>query len=156
MGLWRLRGLDTLQAQLADLGEELAGKAAVVGAREAFRPVLDTAKAMVPRDTGALAEALTMGTAKMNGGVAVGIIVGKGRALAANIAAAAFGEAQIGRLPPARRWHFIEFGTSRQPPQPFLRPAIDQGAEGVLARLQTTMNKSIQRVASRKGKGGGK
>lgn len=150
---FRVRGLDAVKAQLRALGEELATKAAKGAARAAFKPVLDAAKALAPRDTGALADSLVLASAVTpTGGAAVGIRIGKGRGAAqARVAAAAFGEAQIEKLPPARRWHFTEFGTSRQPAHPFLRPAFDASVQTVVDSIAAELKKAIARAIKKGG-----
>lgn len=147
----KIKGLDKLQAQLKELGPQLGGKALTQAGREAFRPVLEAAKALAPSDTGALRESLRLGTAKIKDGVAVGVVIGGGaRAKQAKVAAAAFGERH---MPPARRWHMAEFGTANQPAQPFLRPAIDSQAASTVERLKPALQRAIARAVKKRGGG---
>lgn len=148
----KVKGLKELEGQLKALGTQLAGKALTRAGREAFRPVLEAAKSMAPEDTGELRESLRMGTAKLKGGgVAVGVVIGGGaRAKQAKVAAAAFGERH---RPAARRWHFAEFGTAKQPAQPFLRPAIDSQAAGTVDRLVPSLQREIARIVKKRGGG---
>jgi HK97 gp10 family phage protein len=152
----QVRGLNVLLEQLNALQLELAAKALAKAGRAAFKPVLDAAKAMAPRDTGALADSLVLKVEKPKGddGVfRVGIKIGKGKgAKQAKLAAAAFGEGQSKSLPPARRWHFIELGTSKLAAHPFLRPALDQNANRVVELLKVELRKSID-AAVKKGAG---
>ena len=45
------------------------------------------------------------------------------------------------------RWHFEEFGTSRQSARPFLRPAFDQTHEAVVARFKAELAKRIDKAS---------
>lgn len=153
-----VRGLSTLQAQLRSISAEMAGKALQGAARASFKRVKDTARALAPRDTGALASAINIGTAKGPGDsvAIVGLVVASNSTdmKQATLAAAAFGESQSTRLPPARRWHFAELGTARQAPHPFLRPALDQNAQAVVDDLKPQLNKKIAAAIKKHGGGG--
>ena len=157
---FKLQGLSELQNQLKELRDvQLAAKVLARAARRAFKPVLEAAKALVPRDSGDLAESLTITVKRPKGGdavVVVGIKVGTGKANQARVAAAAFGEAQSRRVPPALRWHFIELGTSELAAQPFLRPALEANAPAVLEALKAELAQGIARVLKKRAKGGGK
>lgn len=139
----RCDGLHALQAQLVDLGAKLGTKVLAQAARKAFMPVFETARQLVPvGDTAELAFSIALAVKKTSSGedvVRVGLkIVGKGGA---------------NGLPPARRWHFIEFGTSRMAAQPFMRPALDQNVQVVLELLKVELQKSINRALKRQAKG---
>lgn len=41
-------------------------------------------------------------------------------------------------------WDCVEFGTSKQRPQPFIRPAVEKGMEELQDRLQKAFVKSIK------------
>lgn len=143
----KLQGLSALLDQLVELGPELGQKTLVSAARRAFKPVLTTARQLVPVDSGALRESLRLASIKPKGGEAVAVVgIIFGAAKQAAVAAAAFG----GGMPPARRWHFIEFGTAHQAAHPFLRPALDQNASAVLELLRDEMSKGIIRAAAKK------
>jgi HK97 gp10 family phage protein len=143
--------MDKLLAQLKELEAELAVKALATAARKAFKPVLDAAKAMVPRHSGALADAIKLRVERPSAGdtvVRVGLMIGSSRlAKQAQVAAAAFGEAQSTELPPARRWHFVELGTAHQAAHPYLRPALDHNASAVLDILRVELDAAIKKVA---------
>lgn len=149
----QVRGMKGLLEQLTRLQADLAAKALAKAGRAAFKPVLDAAKAMAPRDTGALADSLVLKVEKPKGddGVfRVGIKIGKGKAAKqAVIAAAAFGEGQSKGLPPARRWHFIELGTSKLAAHPFLRPALDQNAALVVELLKAQLQAQIFKAVNK-------
>jgi HK97 gp10 family phage protein len=137
-------GLDTLQAQLLDLGAELAVKTLAQAARKAFKPVLDAAKENVPIWSGALRDSIKLTVKKPSEGdavVVVGLYIGKDAGY------------DTGELPPERRWHFIELGTSKYPAHPYLRPALDGNASNVLDALKTEIAAAIERAVRRKSRG---
>lgn len=45
------------------------------------------------------------------------------------------------------RWHLLEFGTSNQKAQPFLRPAWDANVRKAVERFEKKMSKSIAKLA---------
>lgn len=139
----KLDGLAGLQAQLLDLGDTKLGvKALASAARQAFKPVLEAARALVPVDTGELRDALRLTVLKPKGGdavVVVGLRIGSGTKGSK-------------KLPPARRWHWVELGTVHMAAHPFLRPALDQNAQGVLDALKDEIAKSIAKIQRKAGK----
>lgn len=143
----KVSGLDALQAQLVALGTELGIKALAQAARKAFLPVIDAARALVPKYSGALAAAIKISVAKPRAGdgvVVVGLYIGAGPKDSA-------GGALLGRaeLPPARRWHLIELGTSKLAAHPYIRPAFESNVAGILsglkAELQISITKALQK-----------
>lgn len=139
------RQLDRLKAQV-----DAQSKAMASVARKAFKPVLDEAKALAPRDTGELADSIKMKTERPKSGdaaVKVGLTIGRsGRARQASVASAAFGEGQSKALPAARRWHFVELGTAHEAAQPFLRPALDRRSSEVMDVIRAELRAEIDRA----------
>lgn len=153
-----IRGLHGLTAQLKAIATETQPKLLRGAMRSAFKRVQDSARSKVPVASGALHAAINLGSARAkNGALAVGIVItgASGRTTEmAKLAAAAFGEQTVrhSSTPPARRWHLTEFGSAHQAPTPFLRPAMDENAQGVVDELGRQLRKRIQRAAkSRKG-----
>jgi HK97 gp10 family phage protein len=138
----KVEGLAALQAQLVELGGEMGVKALAQAARKAFKPVLESAKGLVPKHSGALRDAIKVSVLKPGADsvVVVGLRIGGG-------------PKGSKELPAARRWHFIEFGTAHMAAHPFLRPALDQNAAKVLEDLKTELAKSIQKAIAKKAKG---
>jgi HK97 gp10 family phage protein len=136
----KVTGLDGLLGQLNDLGEELSAKVLDSAVRRAFQPVLDRAKELAPKDSGALADALRLSVVHPDDGlVAVGIVVaGPARTQKGGKT----GDADT--LPPARRWHFPELGTAKMAPHPYLRPAFD--AANTVDRLAVEIQAGIDRA----------
>ncbi len=141
---FKLEGLAALQDQLTALGDVSLGvKALAQAARQAFKPVLESARAMVPVDSGELRAALRLTVVKPKGGAAASVVV---------VGLRIGGSKGAKGIPPARRWHFIEFGTAHMSAHPFLRNALDQNASGVLEALKTELAKSIQKALKKQGK----
>lgn len=145
----KIDGVKELHKKLRELeNQALAAKVIAAAMRKAFKPVLDAAKAMVPVDEGLLRESMSLTMRKgKSGTIQVGIRIGGGaRSKQAAAAGAAFGGGSD--LPPARRWHFIEFGTSDLAAHPFLRPALDSSAERVLAILRDELAAGLRKVTT--------
>lgn len=136
----QLKGLNSLQAQLSEFGAIAAAKALSRAARRAFLPVLEAAVSMAPIDTGDLRASIRITVVKPKSGDAA-VVVGLRFAKVPLVP---------GKLPPARRWHFIEFGTAFIAAHPFLRPALDQNAKKVTDLLQAELNKEIGRLRSKR------
>ncbi len=142
---FKVTGLAALEAQLTELGTELGAKALAQAARQAFKPVVAAAKAMVPvsdLDDDHLRDSIRLTVVKPKGDgsvVVVGIRIAGGNPKGA-------------RVPPARRWHFVELGTAHQAAHPYLRPALDQNAAAVLDLLKTEIVKSIQKALRKRAK----
>jgi HK97 gp10 family phage protein len=152
-----VRGLEGLQEQLRAVGAEMGRDALTKAARAAFKRVAETAKQLVPADTGALRESIAVRAAKPKSGavVAVGLAItaNSTRAKQARVAAALMGESQSKALPPSRRWHFVELGTSKRGARPFLRPALDMNAQGVIDDLGGQLRKKIAAAIKAKSRG---
>lgn len=146
---FKLQGLEALKHQLGGLEAVVAAKAMARAARIAFLPVLETAKVLVPVDTGLTRDAIKLQVQRPKGGggdavVKVGLRI-----------AAAKGAQKLGdkTASPHWRWHFIELGTRFQPAHPFLRPALDQNAARVVDVFRDELAKGIARALKRQGKG---
>lgn len=137
----KVEGLAQLEARLLELKTEIAVRVLARAALVAFEPVLEAAKAGVPTESGELREAIRITTRKPSSGDTV-VVVG----LRINPTTPLPGDES-----PARRWHFIEFGTAHVAAHPFLRPALDQNADRVLSLLKEELAAGIERAARRQG-----
>lgn len=139
----KLHGLEGLKSQLDELQAEAAGKTLARAARKAFAPVLATAQALVPVDTGLLRDSIKLVSVRAKDGEAV-VTVGLK-------VAAAKGAAKLGRrtISAHWRWHFVELGTRHMAAKPFLRPALDQNAQQVLDVLRDELLKGVARALKR-------
>lgn len=154
----KVTGLEAVKAQLKEVSSDMAAKVLASAGRAVFKRVADTAKQLVPKDSGDLQEAIVVRVVKPKGGngpliVGIKVVASTGKSKQATMAAAAFGEAQTRRLPPARRWHFIELGTKNRAPQPFLRPALDMNAQSVIDDLSDELRKKIAAAVKKKSRG---
>lgn len=167
----QLQGMEGLQAQLVELGAELGAKTLAAAARRAMKPVLDTARSLVPVLSGDLRDALRLTVVKPDAGdavVAVGITISsqsaRGKAIKAAVKKAVGGEAAakglkvtrvsvsgggLNELPPSKRWWFIELGTVKLAAHPFLRPALDQNVDVVLSALKEELAQGIERAVKK-------
>lgn len=150
----KVQGLKELQKQLRQLAAETQPKLLKAAVRAAFKPVLASAKAKVPVDTGELQAGIALATAedKKGGIVAAGLLISSNTTALkqARVAAAAFGEAQY-RGAPGRRWHLTELGTKHSKAQPFLRPALDENASAVVEGLKRALAQRIKRALKKQG-----
>lgn len=154
----KVEGLQALQAQLLGIGAELGQKKLAAAARKAFAPVIDRARQLAPTWSGALRDAIKLTVKKPKGGelvVAVGMYLSK----PSSSSTPAFGPQREGagadELPPARRYHFVEFGTVKMAAHPFIRPAFDANVGQIIEILKAELVKGIARAVKAKGKGGG-
>lgn len=104
-------GVEQLFANLRALPVELQKKVLGPAVRKAAQPMRDTAEGLAPKETGRLAAAVSMARDKQPqfAGMDVRYVVfvkykGAGAAL---------------------YWRYVEFGTSKMAPQPFMRPAFE-------------------------------
>lgn len=147
----KVQGLNALQAQLLELGAETGAKVLRTAARKAFVPVFDAAHrlALPSMDSGALMDAITLVVVKPKAG---DVVTAVGLKISAKISRRA--AHTLAHRNPARRWHFIEFGTVHMAAQPFLRPAMDANAQVVVDILKQELVKGIRRATKRKARGG--
>lgn len=123
-----VKGLKELDEALARLPKGYAKNVLRKAWAEASAPLVADIKANAPVDTGALRDSIRVermgGEAKDEVKMQIGV----------------FGEFY---------GHFQEFGTSRQPARPFVRPAIDRHAAGLVERFRKIVGESIERAAAR-------
>ena len=133
---YKLEGLRELQGQLEDLGAELAVKILARSLRKAFQPVLQSAMGNLLThhniESGDLLAAIHLVAVKPKSGSTV-----------ASIGLMISAKKTTSKIPPARRWHWIEFGTAHSPAHPFLRPALEANAQLVLDVLRVEIGAAI-------------
>jgi HK97 gp10 family phage protein len=142
-----VHGTKALNQQLVDLGAELGAKLIARAARKAFEPVLQAARQLVPVDSGLTRDHIRLTVKRPTDGDAV-VVVGLKIAKAKDASVSS----RSGRkaTDPSWRWHFIELGTAFQTKRPFLRPALDQNAEGVINALKDELAAEINRVVRKR------
>lgn len=152
----RMTGARELDRVLSSLKATTARGITRRAMAQALEPVAETARGLVPRDSGKLADS-----------------IGVGSKLVKNQARAARTSRDVQSMyvgPRSSMAHLVEFGTGPRfqkngkfvgvmPPQPFMRPAWDAKREEVLARLtddiREEIDKTLARMARRAAKAGG-
>jgi HK97 gp10 family phage protein len=120
----KMTGGPELERALRELGGNIAGRLGGNAVRAGARVIANEAKQRVPVRTGALRKSIRVFTERADRGGTVR-------------------QAWVGtRL--FYSW-FVEFGTSKQPPQPFLRPARDEGAQKAVDKIVENLSAGIER-----------
>lgn len=115
--------------------------------------VLADAKALVPRRTGELYDALDVTPVRQLGGnmtdrlAAVGLRIK--RMPKGKIGVGTGG----GDLRPRSYWHLVEFGTAHSPAHPFIRPAFDRNAAQLVEDFKRIVAAGLERVTKRARRG---
>lgn len=124
-GIEGAAALDKVLGQLpAEIGEDVLQRAIRKGAAL----IVKEARKRVPVRSGELKKA---------------IAVNKGKARKA-------GRLFIGfRKPHSRRAHLTEFGTSTQPAQPFIRPALEKKGQAAIDAIGVALAKEIDKAAAK-------
>lgn len=134
----KVDGFKEIKKALDVLGKAATDSVLRSALRKAGRPVADTAALLAPKRTGGLASSIDIRTTltsrqkrfspKQKGEVE--LFVGPSH-------------------PTGAHGHLLEFGTSRMPAKPFLRPAWDTHKESVLKVLEKEIWNAIERVRRR-------
>jgi HK97 gp10 family phage protein len=146
---FKVHGLRELEKALIELGSEVAGKngglvrTALMGAA---LPVLQDAKARAPRSKQKIGKSWVH--------MADTIVRSRAKEPDPEIKANEVIEVGLfGRGKGKRIFHgsLVEFGTTKMPARPFLRPALEQNAESSTKIFRTKLAGGIQRVAKKIG-----
>lgn len=169
---WKLEGAQELKDVLAELsndfGEKDQKKILQRGVREAFKPVLNTAKSLVPTDTGALRASLRIEARKPTrrdknskyvndkDAVIATVTTAPSRVLAKtkfhNLKNTKSNIKQVGIESDARAIA-MELGTANVPSKPYLRPALESQASAVVDDLAETLRTALNKYKARNTKG---
>lgn len=131
---FKVEGLADLSKALGQLPKATGRNVLVRVGKTRLQVIADDMKARVPEATGELADSITVTTRRPKGGKRepkkspVEIFAGPGRSPA--------GPQQ-------------EFGNENHGPQPFVRPAWDEGAEGMLDAIGGDLGSEIAKAAER-------
>jgi HK97 gp10 family phage protein len=170
----RVQGLQPLGEALKRLTADVSGKAARQATAAAARVVRNAARAAAPKKTGALRAGIvikrerqtdltaeyvvTISTREMlkyvdksrnaivelQGPIAPRVVNGRlirpKKLLARKETWESYGDLFYGR--------FAEFGTVKQTPTPFMRPALDQNVQQAIDAMATSLRKSIEKAQS--------
>lgn len=124
-----------LERRLDRIGNLAAGKAIRKAMRKAWRPVLDTAKAIVPYETGALHDELKLKALRRS-------------RTRAGIEVATPERANLGidSDDPGYYPAILEYGSTRtgQIAYPYLRPAFDQNRQSSLRIFETELARAVR------------
>lgn len=146
-------GLDEMNAKLEEMTNELAGKALFGALNYALTPVVKESKQLalvapephtmtkkggrkVVVQPGLLASAIrkrrlpkSEHTGEFSQGAVMGVYVGRGT--------------KQKEYP--NYWHFVEYGTSKMPAAPFIRPAFDHNIELMIERFSEKLSANIEK-----------
>jgi HK97 gp10 family phage protein len=121
-----LSGVDEILNKLQKIGVNVS-RLENQALRNAAEPVLEDAKANAPIRTGKLKEGLKISGVKNRDGTKY-VLVGIDKSDNSKIF---YGK-------------FIEFGTSKMSPRPFLEPAYDKNKKEILERIKSTLKEGLK------------
>lgn len=144
----KLDGMRELQIALEKLPKELRRTAESAALRGGMEPVRKAAKANLAKsqDTGLLRSALGLTVKKTRKGqltARVGARSGFKKSVIRK------GRKKAEMANPVKYAHFIEYGTSRTPAQPFIRPALDSSQDHITDGMAKGYAKGLDRVIKR-------
>lgn len=135
----KIEGLSELRKALLELPQELRKGPLRSAVSAGAKVVQDRARANAPVDSGTLRRAIYRTRSKsQSSAVQETAIVG-----------IRFGKKYQKRKQDAWYWRFIEFGTSKLPANPFMRPAFDTTKTGQIQAIATRLAKGIARAAAK-------
>ena len=156
---------DALFRQITnDFGVKDASNMMRNAVRQSMKPVLDTARAIAPKDTGALAASLQVETRRPSrkdrnskyiyaGDVVIGAVTtASGKQLAKRkFKNVSTGEKQVGIESDARAM-VMEFGTAKSPAKPYLRPALEKSSAAVTGSLGESLAVQLKKYKAKQAK----
>jgi len=130
---FKFEGGKELEAALKALGPRVARKLAGRALKAGAKLIVDEAKALCPVDPHSehkmhLRDAITSRVARGALDDERSVLIGVER-------------------PESRRFHLVEFGTSKMAAEPFMRPAIDSQAEAAVAEMGRKLGEDIEKEA---------
>ncbi|MVX50862.1 HK97 gp10 family phage protein, partial [Rhodobacter sphaeroides] len=167
----KVEGLKELEAQLARLSKGAARGALRRAGVKSLQPMAEIARGLAPKDTEELSKSITVAAKAVGGGAEIGKAefgavmraggsVGEARAAlrdarraatdAGNLSAI---ELYMGPIKASKRAAIKavvqEFGSIKQAPQSYMRPAWDQDREALLGRLKVEIWAEIRKAIVR-------
>lgn len=150
----KLVGFDQLLSDLREFGSKVEGELVQAALKDAAEPALEAARAMVPVESGYLQHELKIrGASRRGGRIRVFLTTRSKRpktaaqrhrlAKAKARVRASGGRVDARRLDFAFYSHFLEFGTKKMAPKPFLRPALASAKGAFVARFEAAMREGI-------------
>uniref|UniRef100_UPI00403DDDE0 HK97-gp10 family putative phage morphogenesis protein n=1 Tax=Pasteurella multocida TaxID=747 RepID=UPI00403DDDE0 len=148
----KVDGLDKLQKAMQELGRKTSNRIAVKAMRKGGAIVRDQARQNAPvlketvphRRAGTLKKAISSRTKVIRGGKTKTYVWVKGLSTKQVLKFKdKTGKASAYNPKDPFYWRFVEFGTSKMPAQPFLRPAFQQSKEQASKTIIETLHKEI-------------
>jgi HK97 gp10 family phage protein len=135
----RIEGLAELEKALKEMPDKIARKAMRMALKEGAGVLQREMEARAPRGAEPLKEKRTRLAESFKTAVSfLGASRGEN-----------FVEAKIRVKRSAFHWIFIEFGTSRMPARPFIRPVIDGKWQDALGRMRDVLKREIEKFNRR-------
>jgi HK97 gp10 family phage protein len=139
-----MTGDKEIDRKLVDLEAKLARKYIRQALRKSLKPLLALVKELAPEDTGKLREAIRIvpGRRKRNF-ISMNVLVDS--RLLTDKPKPTEGAGPTDKPPSANLYYagFLEFGTARMEPRPFLRPALEQLAEQMKAIVLNELRQAL-------------
>lgn len=158
MGNVKVEGLSQIHKALSELGRKVSNKIAVKAMREGGKIVREQARQNAPvlsqstpyRRAGTLKKAIKSSTKVLKNGK-IGTVIRVKGLTAKQRGAFKAKNASSGAYNPKDPfyWRFIEFGTSKMPAKPFLRPAFEQSKEKAATEIIKTLKDEIESEAGK-------
>lgn len=144
----KIRGFDDLKASMRGLSADMAGKVARAASAAAAGVVRKAARAKVPQDTGNLrknviAKRLPKAETQLTSEHIVTVRQGK---VTAKQKAAGLEDAFYGK--------FVEFGTVKMGPRPYLRPALDENVQPAIDAMRDRLKARLDKINQASAGGG--
>lgn len=158
MGNVKVEGLSQIHKALSELGRKVSNKIAVKAMREGGKIVREQARQNAPvlsqstpyRRAGTLKKAIKSSTKVLKNGK-IGTVIRVKTLTTKQIETFKVRSGKKGALNPKDPyyWRFLEFGTSKMPAKPFLRPAFEQSKEKAATEIITTLKRGIEEEAGK-------
>jgi HK97 gp10 family phage protein len=130
----RIDGLKELEIRLKRLPQKVAGKALFSALMAGAEVIRKDAVNRAPEDTGKLKRNIVKRREKTRPGLSANVVVG----------VRAKGKKQDPHN--AYYWRYFEFGTSKRPARPFLRPAFETTKVEAVARIAAKLRQRIEQA----------
>lgn len=158
MGNVKVEGLSQIHKALSEFGRKVSNKIAVKAMREGGKIVREQARQNAPilsqstphRRAGTLKKAIKSSTKVLKNGK-IGTVIRVKTLTTKQIETFKVRSGKKGALNPKDPyyWRFIEFGTSKMPAKPFLRPAFEQSKEKAVTEIIKTLKDGIESEAGK-------
>ena len=158
MGNVKVEGLSQIHKALSELGRKVSNKIAVKAMREGGKIVREQARQNAPvlsqrtpyRRAGTLKKAIKSSTKVLKNGK-IGTVIRVKELTAKQIETFKVRSGKKGALNPKDPyyWRFLEFGTSKMPARPYLRPAFEQTKEKAATEIIKTLKDGIESEAGK-------